>query len=132
MRVNFEILDCLWGIIVGVVLLGLAGTFFALPNIPLLWGILFAVSAVTTIIDVVLCLKDFHDIHKLLLLGIVLSSIVYLIVEIGMTSLYFDLSIPFITGTIVPILSQSMNLLYIGVFFIVTSIIWLIDTAKAR
>jgi hypothetical protein len=132
MRINFEVFDCIWGILVGAILLGLSGLYFSLPNISLLWGVFFAVSAITTVVDVALCVKDFHDMHKIMLLGIVLSSIVYIVVEIGMVSKFFSITIPFITQSVVPILSQPMMLVYISAFFIVTSIIWLIDTLRSR
>ncbi|MFH1631188.1 MAG: hypothetical protein ABIA21_03125 [Candidatus Aenigmatarchaeota archaeon] len=130
MRIHFETFDCIWGILVGIVLIGLAGVFFALPNIPILWGIFFIVSAVTTIIDVVMCVKDFHDMHKILLACIFVSSIIYFIVELAMVSKYLNVAIPFITQTVLPVISQSTTLMYIGVFFIISSIIWLIDTHK--
>ena len=131
MRLHFETFDCIWGVIVGVVLIGLAGTFFMLPDMPMIWGVFFGISAVTTIIDVVLCLKDFHDMHKGLLAGIVVSSIVYFIVELGMVAKYFIVNIPFITSSVVPILGNAVFLLGIGAFFVVTSVIWLIDSLRA-
>ncbi|GEM_PF-5898736 len=132
MQVHFESLDNILGIIAGIVLIGITGILFTLPSIPIfVLGIFFAVSAILTIIDVVLCIKDFGSMHKLMILGIFVSSIIYLLVEIGMAGKYLNITMPFVTQYVLPVLSNSLYLFAIGVFFVITSLLWLIDTLRA-
>lgn len=126
MKFLFEAEDCVVGIIVGLILVGLSGRFFQLPEWNLLWGLLFLVSLIFTILDVLHTFRDFGG-HILLTILLLLNNIIDFVIEIALAVKYLDLGItlPYISQYM-PLLDNPLTLLVLGIFFVASSILWLV------
>ncbi len=134
MKFLFESEDSIVGIIVGVVLVGMSGTFFSLTKFAydnFVWGALFAVSLVFTLLDVKHTFSDIGGHHKLMLLILLLNNAIDFIVELAMAGRMFAINVPYVSSFMNPYLSQTM-LLYIGMFFVASSVFWLIEFARTK
>ncbi len=126
MKFLFEAEDCVVGIIVGLILVGLSGRFFQLPGWNLLWGIIFIVSLIFTILDVTHTFTDFGG-HILLIILLLLNNIIDFVIEIALAVKYLNLGItlPYVSQYM-PLLDNPLTLLILGIFFVASSIFWLI------
>lgn len=125
-----DIAESTIGVAVGLVLIGMSGMFFALPEFgSAAWGGLFAVSLVFTIWDFKNNLDNLSG-HPFMLIGLFLNNAIDFVIEAAMTGMMFGFSVPFISSALEPYLGDPTILLYAGVFFIVTSLFWLIDLSK--
>ena len=129
MKLFHEIEDCIIGLLVGLLIIGLSGYFLQLPQIDVLWGLLFAISALFTLFDVTFTLFDLGE--KIVpLMFLLFNNAIDIIIEIALASKYLGFSLsnlPFME-TIVQYLSQPQYLLWAGIFFIASSIFWIIAT----
>ena len=129
MKFLFEAEDSIVGIIVGILLIGLSGMFFTLPDFlqnSLVLGIIFVVSLVFTLLDVKHTISDLRG-HKLLLLALFLNNVIDFAIELALAASMFGFQVPYISATLDPYLADTTILLYIGIFFIASSIFWLVD-----
>ncbi len=129
MKLFHEFEDCIIGLIVGLLLVGLSGYFILLPQINVLWGILFAVSALVTLFDVIFTMFDLGEkIVPLILL--LFNNIIDIIVEITLAAKYLELSLDSIPllDAIANYLLEPKYLLIAGIFFIASSLFWMIAT----
>ncbi len=129
MKILFEYEDCIYGIIIGIILIGLSGMFFTLPDYPMVWGALFAIAAVLTILDVRHTFTDLSG-HSGLIILALLNNIADFVIEIAITSKMFNFSIPYLSDALNPYLSDPTALVGIGAFFIVTSCLWIYEFRK--
>ncbi|MBI5061876.1 MAG: hypothetical protein HZB67_06225 [Candidatus Aenigmarchaeota archaeon] len=129
MKILFEYEDCIYGIIIGVILIGLSGTFFTLPDYPMIWGALFGIAAILTILDVRHTFSDLSG-HSVLIILALLNNIIDLILEIALTAKMFNLDIPYLSEQLNPYLNDPTMLAGIGTFFIVTSCLWIYEFHK--
>tara|TARA_B100001971_G_scaffold205655_1_gene223416 strand:- start:1257 stop:1718 length:462 start_codon:yes stop_codon:yes gene_type:complete len=125
MKFLHEIEDCIIGIIVGLILIGLSGYYFSLPGWGNLWGFIFIVSAFFTVLDVINTLKDLGG-HLLALIALLLNNFIDIVLEVALAGMYLGFSIPYISDFINPFLEDPLYLLIIGIFFVVSSIFWII------
>lgn len=125
MKFFHEIEDCIIGIIVGVILIGISGYYFSVPEWGTLWGFIFGVSALFTIFDVVHTLRDFGG-HFLALFTLFLNNLIDIILEIILACRYLGFEIPYLSNLINPFLEEPLYILIIGLFFIISSIFWVI------
>jgi len=110
-------------------MIGLSGYFIYLPEINILWGLLFAVSALITLFDVTFTMFDLGE--KVLPLVILLfNNVIDIVIEIVLAAKYLGFSlhaIPFLQN-ISYYLSQPKYLFAVGIFFIASSLFWIIAT----
>ncbi len=129
MKLFHEIEDCIVGLIVGLLMVGLSGYFIILPDMPVLWGLLFAISALVTIFDVTFTIFDLGE-KVLPLIFLLLNNAIDIIIEIVLAAKYFGFSlnnIPLL-GAAAYYLSQPQYLFWSGAFFIASSLFWIIAT----
>ena len=124
MKFLFESEDCIVGIIVGLVMVGLSGRYFQLPNIPLLWGFVFTISLAFTIFDVIHTFSDLGG-HPLLIVLLLINNAIDFILEAALAAMYFGMTLPFFS-LLNPYLSNPAVLYAAGIFFIISSIFWII------
>lgn len=125
MKFFHEIEDCIIGIIVGVIIVGISGYYFSVPEWDTLWGFIFGVSALFTIFDVVNTLKELSG-HAFALFILFLNNLVDIILEIVLAGKYLGFEIPYLSNLINPFLEEPSYVLIIGLFFIISSIFWVI------
>ena len=127
MKLLHEYEDCFVGIIIGILIVGLSGYFFTLPQWNTVFAIIFIVSALFTIFDFFYTLSDLGK--KIIpILFIFLNNLIDVILEVSLAAFYFNYNIPFLSEFINPFLEDPFVLLIIGAFFIITSIFWIIAT----
>jgi len=128
MKLLFSSEDCLVGLVVGAVLLGLSGKYYTLPEWNILWGILFLVSLIFTFFDVFHTFSDLPG-HMFLTILLFLTNIVDFIFEVALSVKYLGLNItlPFISQYM-PLLEEPTVLFGLGVFFLASIVFWLIVT----
>ena len=126
MKFWFEAEDCIIGVFVGLLIIGLSGKFIQLPKLNILWGFLFLVSLIFTILDVVYTFMDFGG-HLALIVLLFINNIVDFIIELALAVKYLNLGItlPYISQ-FMPLLDDPLILFVIGIFFIISSIFWLV------
>jgi len=125
MKFAFESEDCIYGIIIGMLVIGFSGKYFNVPNIPYLWGALFAVAVILTILDIFHTFTDLGR-HPIALILVLLNNLIDGALQIAYMGKFFKFSIPKLSAFINPYLANNTYVFYIGVFFVVTSFIWLI------
>jgi len=126
MKILFEYEDCIYGIFIGVILFGLSGMFFQLPAYPMVWGALFGIAAILTILDVRHTFSDLSG-HVVMILLALLNNVADFIIEIAMTAKLFNFEIPYLSEQLNPYLADPLVLAGLGAFFIVTSILWIFE-----
>ena len=127
MKLIHEYEDCIVGIIVGIIIIGLSGYFFDLPDWSVAWGIIFIVSALFTIFDFFHTLSDLGN--KIIpIIFIFINNFIDIILEIVLAVYFLGYSISFISDFLEPYITDPFYLLIIGIFFVVTSVFWIIAT----
>jgi hypothetical protein len=91
----------------------------------ILWGLIFAASILFTAFDVIHTLRDLGG-HILALLILLLNNLVDIIIEVALVGKHFGFNVPYISEYIGPYLEEPLYLLIIGIFFVVSSIFWII------
>ncbi len=127
MKLLFEAEDCVVGIGVGLLMIGLSEFYFTVPNWPVLWGIAFLISLIFSVLDVFYTFSDFGEhigMHVLLLL----NNLVDGFIELALAAKFLGFEIPTISEFLNPFLEDPVVLFWVGVFFIGSSIFWLIYT----
>lgn len=129
MKLFHEIEDCIIGLITGLLMVGLSGYFIILPGMHILWGLLFAISAIVTIFDVTFTIFDLGE-KVLPLILLLLNNAIDIIIEIVLAAKYlgFSLNNLPLLETAAYYLSQPQYLFWVGAFFIVSSLFWIIAT----
>lgn len=126
MKFFHEIEDCIIGIIIGLLLIGLSGRYIQLPELNIIWGLLFIVSLVFTVLDVVYTFMDFGG-HLLLIIILFVNNAIDLIIELALAIKYLNLEITLpLVSQFMPLLDNPTTLFIIGIFFIASSIFWMI------
>lgn len=127
MKLFHEIEDCIIGVIVGLILIGLSGKYFQLPEWNIIWGLIFVVSLIFTILDVFYTIMDFGG-HFLLIILLFINNAVDFVIELALAIKYLGLEInlPLISEFIMPLLEEPTTLFFLGIFFVVSSIFWII------
>lgn len=127
MKLIHEYEDCFVGIIIGVLLIGLSERYFTLPDLAIVWGVLFIISALFTIFDFIFTLFDLGSkIFPLFILF--LNHIIDIALEVALAAYYFNYNIPYISEFMNPFISDPFYLLIMGIFFVASSIFWIIAT----
>lgn len=125
MKLIFAEEDSVFGILVGLVLIGLSGKFIALPKIPFLFGIIFGFSLILSFLDVAAIFTRLHR-HFMLTAMNAVNNAVDLILELVFIAYFFHFKIPFLTPLLEPLVTTPTALLYIGFFFVGINAFWII------
>ena len=121
--------DCIIGAIVGIVLIGFSGVYFDLPDLGAAWAAVFLISLLFTLFDMRHTFSDLSG-HKVMLVLLIINNIIDFVIEIGMSAKILNFNIPILSNLLNPILNQPQVLLYLGIFFIASSVFWLIDEIR--
>lgn len=125
MKLLFEAEDCLIGIGIGLLMIGLSGKYFSVPEWPYLWAIAFFISFLFTIFDVVHTFSDISG-HISLMILLIINNVADAIIEIALTAKFFGLEIPTLSAFLNPYFNMPGIMFAFGIFFIISSVFWLI------
>ena len=125
MKLLFEEEDCVFGILVGLVLIGLSGKFIHLPKISFLYGIIFGFSLVLSFLDLASLFTRLHHHFAITALNIA-NNAIDIVLELLFIAYFFSFKIPFLTPFLEPLATTPAALFYIGIFFLATNIFWVI------
>ena len=125
MKLTFEAEDTIIGIVCGILLLGLTGRFFSLKLNNYVYVIAFILFIFFIFLDIMNEFKDLTSHFKLIALSI-LHNLVDLAISLAFISHFTGWNIPYITPTLVPYLQNEQIVAGIGIFLIVSNVIWLI------
>lgn len=131
MKILFEYEDCIVGILIGILFIGLAGTYFTVPEWPIIWAAAFGISFILTILDMRHTFSDMKD-HPILLIVLLMNNAADFIIELGAAAFMLGISVPYISEFLDPYLRTSYGLLAIGIFFIASSVFWLFEFAAKK
>ncbi len=125
MKLLFEAEDCLVGIGIGLLIVGLSGKYYTVPEWGVLWGIAFFFSFIMTILDVIHTFSDIGG-HIVMLMILFINNAADAIIEIALAAKFLGFEIPRISAFLNPFLDRPEVMLGIGIFFIISSVFWLI------
>ena len=127
-KLFFDSEDALWGMIVGALVLGLAGSLPGNIKIPFNKEILIGALVLYVPIILMDIGHEMHDLsrHPFFILLSILHSLVDLAIVVGFFGLFFNFNVPYISEFIVPLLKNASTLIYVGYFFLVSNFIWLV------
>jgi len=129
MKFIHEYEDCIVGLLVGIIIIGLSGMYFRLPAFPTyVWGAVMVASLLFTIFDLRHTFKELKT-HRIVLILLLLNNAVDLVLEAGLAAYLFRVNIPYISYYLNPYFAQAQMLFYIGMFFIGSSVLWIIESA---
>ena len=127
-KLFFDSEDALFGMIVGALVLGLAGSLPGNVKIPYNKEIL--IGALVLYIPIILMDigHEIHDLsrHPFFILLSILHSIVDLAIIAGFFSFFFKYKIAYISQYVVPLLNSNTTLTYVGYFLLIGNFMWLI------
>ncbi|MBI2135573.1 hypothetical protein HYU06_00705 [Candidatus Woesearchaeota archaeon] len=127
-KLFFDSEDALWGMIVGALVLGLAGSLPGNIKIPFNKEILIGALVLYVPIILMDIGHEIHDLsrHPFFILLSILHSLVDLAIVVGFFALFFNFNLPYISEFVVPLLKNASTLIYVGYFFLVGNFIWLV------
>ena len=125
MKINTEAIDSIWGFLAAGVLIGLSGLYFSIPNYPVIFGAIFGISFILSVLDIKETLGDIGW-HKFLVPLAILTNIVESVLELSLAGYFLGINIPYLSTRLDPFYSDATMLFNIGAFFIITSLVWLI------
>jgi len=125
MKLTFEAEDTIIGIVCGLLLLGFTGKFFSLKLNKYVYVIAFIVFIFFIFLDIINEFKDLTSHFKLIALSI-LHNLVDLVISLAFISYFTGWNIPYITTLLVPYLQSEQVIAGIGIFLVISNVIWLI------
>jgi len=125
MKLLFATEDCLYMILMGAIVIGLSGKYFKLPQLDMVWGALFAIGIILTLMDIFHTFTDLSR-HPMVLIGALFNNIIDGVLLAALTAKSFNFTIPMLTQYAAPYLTNPVYLFYIGGFFVATSMIWMV------
>lgn len=127
-KLFFDSEDALWGMIVGALVLGLAGSLPGNVKIPFNKEILIGALVLYVPIIFMDIGHEIHDLgrHPFFILLSIAHSLVDLAIVAGFFSMFFGFDIPYISQYVVPLLQSNATLIYVGYFLLVSNFAWLL------
>lgn len=125
MKFAIEAEDTIIGIICGLLLLGLTGRFFTLKLNNFVYVIAFIIFIIFIFLDIVNEFRDLTSQFGLIALSI-LHNLVDLVISLAFISHFTGWSIPYITPILVPYLQSESVIAGVGIFLVVSNVIWLL------
>ena len=125
MKLIFPEEDSVFGIILGLIVLGLSGKYYKVPDLSLVYGIFFGISMLLTVADI---FATFTRMHRHMAITVLnwLNNVADTVLDLAFISFFFKLNIPFITPTVVPYLASPSNLYIIGIFYVASNVFWIV------
>ena len=126
MKMIFASEDCFVGILFGALILALSEKWFNLPSAKTFLIIVIPIFIIFVVLDVV---WEFSDLSRhFMFIGVsILQNIFDFVLCIGFYSLFFNFSVPIISGY-TSYLTNPVVLYYLGLFEIISHIVWLVLT----
>jgi len=128
MKLFFAQEDAAYGILVGLFIIGLSGRFYdisKIANIKIIPIALFALSLFLTGLDIAHNITNLFGVHIIATSLLFINNLIDAAIEVGFLSLYTSIKVPVISNYL-SYLQDPVALFYIGVFFVVTNIIWIL------
>jgi len=125
MKLLFEAEDCLVGIGIGLLMIGLSGKYYNVPEWNILWGVVFSFSFIMTILDVIYTFSDIGG-HIVMLMILFVNNAIDGVIEIALAAKYFGFDLGKISTLLNPHLDKPEVMFALGIFFIASSVFWLI------
>lgn len=125
MKILFATEDCLYMILIGAIVIGLSEKYFKLPQLNAVWGALFAIGIILTLLDIIHTFTDLSR-HPLVLIGALANNLIDGTLLAALTAKYFNFTIPKLSTYAAQYLANPTYLFYIGGFFVVASVFWII------
>jgi len=125
MKFIFEGEDCIVGIIIGLLLVGLSGKYFTIPELsPILLGLIFIGSVIFSVLDIFHTFHDFAG-HIFLIVLLFINNLIDIFIELGYIGYAFNFNVPYVSQIIGPYLLEPTYMFLFGAFFVVSSVFWL-------
>lgn len=125
MKLTFEAEDTIIGIVCGILLLGFTGRFFSLKLNNYVYVVAFILFIIFIVLDIINEFKDLTSHFKLIALSI-LHNLVDLAISFAFISYFTGWNIPYITSILVPYLQNEQIVAGIGIFLVISNVIWLV------
>ena len=125
MKLAIEAEDSIIGIICGLLLLGLSGTFFIFKLNNIAYAAAFIIFAIFIVLDFINEIRWLASYFKIVVFSM-LHNLIALGISLAFISRFTGWSIPYITSTIVPYLQSEQIIGWIGMFLVVTNTLWLV------
>ena len=132
MKFAFEEEDSIYGLLLGIFLIGITGIWFKIPlnAESLRWTgiILVVIAVILSFLDIIHVIQDLSY-HPIMLIGSFLNNIIDLVLEFALlfTLIGIKIVIPYFSQYVVPLTQTPKGVLGIGIFFVVTSAFWLVS-----
>lgn len=120
--------DSIYGLIIGLFIIGYSGLYFDISkiiSIKLIPIILFSVSLILTGLDFSHNIINMFGVHVMATSLLFLNNLIDLVIEIGFFAYFTGLKIPIIVN-LLPYLQNNSLVLYVGIFFLVSNAIWIL------
>lgn len=125
MKIAIEAEDSIIGIVCGLLLLGLTGTFFTLKLSNIVYAMFFIIFIIFIILDLINEIRWLASYFKIVLLSM-LHNLADLAIALAFVSHFTGYNIPAITSRLVPYLQNDQIIMWAGIFLAVTNTIWLV------
>lgn len=125
MKIAIEAEDSIIGIVCGLLLLGLTGTFFTLKLSNIVYAMFFIIFIIFIILDLINEIRWLASYFKIVLLSM-LHNLADLAIALAFVSHFTGYNIPAITSRLVPYLQNDQIIMWAGIFLAVTNAVWLV------
>jgi hypothetical protein len=125
MKIAIDAEDAIIGIICGLLLLGLTGTFFSLELSDVIYAIAFVIFIIFIALDVINDMRYLVSHFTVVVLSIFHNAI-DLVISLAFVSHFTGWNIPLVTSNLVPYLQNEVIVMWAGLFLVVTNAIWLV------
>jgi len=123
MKLIFAEEDCVYGILMGIIIVGLTGKYIKIPSWPIIYGIAFSISLILSFMDIAHSFSGMHR-HPGIITLHWITIVIDMILEITFITFFFNIQIPFISTVLFSFIKNNTILFYIGVYFVVSNIFW--------
>ena len=124
MKLIFESEDCVVGLVFGLLLLALSGKWFSLPFARTALIIVIPIFVIVIVIDIFHELTDLSR-HFMFIGASIVHNAFDFVLCAALYASFFNWSLPLIGGY-VPYLENPSVLLWLGLFEVVSHVIWLV------
>ena len=125
MKFIFAAEDTIFGIICGLLLIGLTGRFFTLKLGNFLYAAVFIIYVFFLLLDIINELRDLTT-HFGFIVFSLLHSAADSIIALTAISHFSGWNIPYVTATFVPYMQNESIIFGLGIFLVAGNVLWLV------
>ncbi|MFH1275508.1 MAG: hypothetical protein ABIH82_00190 [Candidatus Woesearchaeota archaeon] len=125
MKLIFAEEDSVYGILMGVLIIGLSGKYFNVPDLPSVWGAMFCISLLFSALDFAHAFTRFSRHIGIVILHFA-NIVIDIVLEVSFISMFFKFEVPFISTMTVPLLQAPETLFIVGIFYVVSNVFWVV------